>query len=581
MQNEEKECQKQENLEPKEESIVTPWEVRGDINYLKLVAQFGTELISEELIQRFKEITGVEPHPWIKRGIFFSHRGLSQFLNAYANGEPVFLYTGRGPTSDAMHIGHLIPFQFTQWLQKVFKCPLVIQIADDEKAAFKKKNFKEIYNMGLENAKEIISCGFDPEKTFIFSNRDYRLNNNQYETFVSEMKNQISSREVSKIFGFDGDSTVAMYDWPFYQSAAAFYQAFPHIFDGRPAYCLVPYAIDQDPYFRMARDLANKMKLLKPCSIMCTFIPPLTGNSGKMSSSIGHETTLFLNDNAETIRAKILKNCYSGGGGKGTLEDHKNFGGNPDVDVAYQYLRYFEYDDEKLQTIRKRFESGELSCGELKSILADTIIPIILDVQEKRRKVDDKVRDEYYRWKKMKLPQPILKKKLETEQILYEELEKLGIKFNIKYHVPVTTMEEGEELAKTLKGEVCKNLLLKGSEDTYYLYICSSNSNVNLKTLPKKLGIKKIKFAECDVLENLLQVPKGAVTPFAIINDKKKNLNIVVDEELIKGTDELNNYLNFHPLRNDATVTLSYADFTRFLDSYGYKPIVVNNDSSS
>src|SRR4051812_30145211 len=72
------------------------------IDYMKLVHKFGTELIKEDLLERFQRLTGKDLHPWLKRGIFFTHREFDKFLDAYEAGEPVFLYTGRGPSSDAM-----------------------------------------------------------------------------------------------------------------------------------------------------------------------------------------------------------------------------------------------------------------------------------------------------------------------------------------------------------------------------------------------------------------------------------------------------------------------------------------------
>ena len=111
----------------KEEDIVNPWVVQGKIKYDKLVEEFGTEVITEELIQRFEKVTKKQVHPWIKRGLFFCHRDLNLILDAYEKGQKIFLYTGRGPTSDALHLGHLIPFMFTKWLQDTFDCFLVIQ----------------------------------------------------------------------------------------------------------------------------------------------------------------------------------------------------------------------------------------------------------------------------------------------------------------------------------------------------------------------------------------------------------------------------------------------------------------------
>lgn len=378
------------------EQEVTPWTVKGNIDYNKLINQFGTEIITQELIEKFERITGEKVHPWIKRGIFFTHRGLNSILDAHEKGHSIFLYTGRGPSSESMHLGHLIPFIFTKWLQDTFKCILVIQISDEEKYAFKKQKFDNIYKLGFENAKEIIACGFESKNTFIFSNRDYRLQTRSFELLAHEMKNLSNLNLVKKIFGFNDDASISMIDWPFYQTAAAYSLSYPNIFHDKPAHCLIPHAIDQDPYFRLARDLSGRLKLPKPCNIMSTFVPPLTGSQGKMSSSENKEATIFLSDSEKVIRNKIMKYSFSGGGGDGTLEDHRKYGGNPEKDVAFQYLRYFEYDDNILDNVKKSFIKGELTCGELKKILLDKLLPIIIDIQNKKNKIDDKILSEFY-----------------------------------------------------------------------------------------------------------------------------------------------------------------------------------------
>ena len=141
------ETKTEEELKNEKNEKVTPWEVKGNIKYEKLVEEFGTQIITEELIERFEKVTKKPIHPWVKRGLFFSHRDLNLILDSYEKGENIFLYTGRGPTSDALHLGHLIPFMFTKWLQDVFDCYLVIQLSDDEKFYFKENTFKEIYKL--------------------------------------------------------------------------------------------------------------------------------------------------------------------------------------------------------------------------------------------------------------------------------------------------------------------------------------------------------------------------------------------------------------------------------------------------
>ena len=88
--------------------VVTPWHVEGDIDYDKLIKQFGTEKISSKILDRIKKNTG-EDHFMLRRGIFFSHREMDRILEDYEKGKKFFLYTGRGPSGHT-HIGHLVPW---------------------------------------------------------------------------------------------------------------------------------------------------------------------------------------------------------------------------------------------------------------------------------------------------------------------------------------------------------------------------------------------------------------------------------------------------------------------------------------
>lgn len=100
------------------EDIVTPWEVEGaedtGIDYEKLIKRFGSSKIDDELIARLEKVSGKPVHHLIRRGIFFSHRDLHLLLTLREQGKRFFLYTGRGPSSEAMHLGHLIPFVVTK-----------------------------------------------------------------------------------------------------------------------------------------------------------------------------------------------------------------------------------------------------------------------------------------------------------------------------------------------------------------------------------------------------------------------------------------------------------------------------------
>src|SRR4030043_894087 len=111
--------------------IVTPWEVKGKVDYERLIREFGTQPLTEELLKKLEKHTG-ELHLQIRRGLFFSHRAFDTVLDLYEKGTKFVLYTGRGP-SGPVHIGHLVPWIFTLHLQQKFNTRLYFQMTDDEK----------------------------------------------------------------------------------------------------------------------------------------------------------------------------------------------------------------------------------------------------------------------------------------------------------------------------------------------------------------------------------------------------------------------------------------------------------------
>lgn len=384
------------------EQIVTPWEVKSidGIDYEKLVRDFGCSVINGDLIKRFESVTGVKAHHYLRRGIFFSHKDLDKILDEYEKGEQIYLYTGRGPSSESMHIGHLVPMIFTKYLQDAFQAIVIIQMSDDEKYSFKnKKEGKDLehYNrLAYENAKDIIACGFDPDRTYIFSNLR-TLGGYLYEN-VTKIDACFTGNKMRGIYGLTLDNYVGEMAWPSKQCAPAFSSSFPEIFhpDGKYAdptpdgfrayigpqiYNLVPMAVDQDPYFRMARDVADMLKskgFLKPSVIHSKFIPSLGGMNGKMSSSTG-DATIFLDMKEKEIR-KIINKCTASGGHT-TIEDQRRYGGDITIDIAYQLLCILEPDDDKLKTVAQRYTSGEMLSGEIKKELADVVVNLINGIQ--------------------------------------------------------------------------------------------------------------------------------------------------------------------------------------------------------
>lgn len=113
-----------QSLQAQEQNI-TPFDVSGGVDehgkllpvdYSKLTEKFGATPISKDLLARFERVTGHRAHRFLRRGIVFTHRELNLILDRYERGEPFYLYTGRGPSSDSMHVGHVVPFEFTKYV---------------------------------------------------------------------------------------------------------------------------------------------------------------------------------------------------------------------------------------------------------------------------------------------------------------------------------------------------------------------------------------------------------------------------------------------------------------------------------
>lgn len=374
-------------VEKKEQ--VTPWDVADVVDYDKLIRDFGCSKISEELIARIERVTGKKAHTFLRRGIFFSHRDLEKVLDLYEKGERFYIYTGRGPSSDSMHMGHLIPFLFTKWLQETFDVPLVIQMTDDEKFYFKDLTIDQLEKMTQDNVKDIIAMGFDMNKTFIFNNFDYI--GTMYKT-IARIEKATTANQVRGCFGFKGEDNVGKWMFPAIQAAPSFSVCFPHLFPNpkKNVYCLIPQAIDQDPYFRLTRDVAPRLGFLKPALIHSKFFPGLSGSAGKMSSSVG--AAVFLTDTEQQIKTKI--NAAFSGGGK-TKDEQLLMGGLCEVDVPIQWLSFFLDDDEEFARIQHEYAAGRMMSGEVKKILIEVVSKIVKDHQEARKKITPEVLKEF------------------------------------------------------------------------------------------------------------------------------------------------------------------------------------------
>lgn len=192
--------------------------------------------------------------------------------------------------------------------------------------------------------------------------------------------------------------------------------------------CLIPAAIDQDPYFRMTRDIAHKLKYQKPASIYSTFFPALQGKKTKMSSS-DPNSGIMVTDSAADIKRKVNKYAFSGG--QATLELQKEKGADLDVDVPYQYLQFFLEDDDRLAEIKQKYGSGEMMTGDVKKILIEVLQKFVADFQERRKKVTNADVEKFTAVRKIEaMPKRFLAEKAAAEAEALKSAETTAVEGN-------------------------------------------------------------------------------------------------------------------------------------------------------
>lgn len=341
---------------------VTPWEVEGNIDYEKLIKKFGLDLIDDNILKKIKDITG-DNHFMLQRKIFFAHRDLGSILKEYKKGNKFYLYTGRGP-SENLHLGHLMPLKFTKYIQEKFGVKCYIQLTDDEKFLFKDKlSLEDTKKMAYKNALDIIALGFNKKNTKIIIDTDYAKTLYNHAIKVAK---KITFSTAKAVFGFKNSSNIGQIFYTSMQAVPAFLESEKK---GKNVPCLIPHGVDQDPHFRVARDVLPKLGYMKPASIQGKLMPGLL-EGGKMSASIP-KSAIFTTDSPKQVQDKI-QNAFSGG--KETLKEHREKGGNPDIDVPFQYLKFFfEPDNKRLKKIEEEYREGKLLTGELKQITVEKI----------------------------------------------------------------------------------------------------------------------------------------------------------------------------------------------------------------
>ncbi len=360
--------------------VFTPWEVKGDINYADLVARFG--------LQVFKTV----PKPFDKlhlfrRGIVFAHRDFGQVVSAVAGKKRFAMITGLMP-SGRFHFGHKLVLDQILFYQSL-GARIFVAVADVEAYNTRLPDLNALRKTAVgEYLLNYAALGLDLDKCdFYFQSLRCKdgVKASAYYRLAALLARHATLNEFRAIYGdiSQGKMTSALL-----QVSDILHPQLPE-FEG-PLPVVVPVGAEQEPHLRLTRDLSQRIKecsFLQTASTYHALLPGLKG--GKMSSS-DEFSYIALTDSPEEAAKKINKYAFSGG--RETIEEHRKKGGNPDVDVSFQLLRFgLEQDDKKLEKIRADYKSGALLTGELKQIVIGKLSSFLEEHQRKREKARKKV----------------------------------------------------------------------------------------------------------------------------------------------------------------------------------------------
>jgi Ala-tRNA(Pro) deacylase len=157
-----------------------------------------------------------------------------------------------------------------------------------------------------------------------------------------------------------------------------------------------------------------------------------------------------------------------------------------------------------------------------------------------------------------------------TSADLFAMFDRLGIEYTTVEHPPFFTVAEGRPWHDKIPGLHGKNLFIKDRKGGIWLVVMPADKRADLGRLEKVLDAPRFSFARPDLLQEVLALTPGSVTPFGLINDAQRRVTVILDEEMLDSE-----WVNFHPLHNAASTTLRSSDLLRFIRALGYEPTIV------
>ncbi|MFI5412427.1 MAG: tryptophan--tRNA ligase [Candidatus Micrarchaeales archaeon] len=334
----------------------------------RLIKQFGLSTFTEQERKRYDNML-------FRRGIVIAHRDFKLVEDRIKQNKPFIQMTGVA-CSGPMHLGHKVDIDlFLYFKSQGAKCYFCVADIDGyvSRGDDKVQSLQKAKEIAVDNVADALALGVDEKDIYVQSRKEQR-----YYEFTFELTKKFTFNTLFAIYGDDynpgkNSANMLQYSDIMHQQLREFNGPMPS---------LTGIGVDQDPHARAVRDVASRLPygFVAPSFIYFSFQPSL--QLGKKMSSSDPASTILLSDTAEEAKKKI-RNAYSGG--KDTLAEHKKLGGVPEIDRAFQILRYHNTNDKLVSQIYTKFKSGDMTSGELKDEAIRFTTEFLKKHQEKKK----------------------------------------------------------------------------------------------------------------------------------------------------------------------------------------------------
>ena len=156
-------------------------------------------------------------------------------------------------------------------------------------------------------------------------------------------------------------------------------------------------------------------------------------------------------------------------------------------------------------------------------------------------------------------------------QKVVDQLNELGIPFQIVEHEPVLTTEQADRFIEGIEGVRTKTMFLTNKKKrNFYLVIINDAKRLDMDVFKEIVEENRIKMASAETLNDKMMLLPGTVSPFGLLNNRDKDIQVYFDQEIVS-----EERMCFHPNTNEKTIFVNTKDLFTFLKAIGYEPHVI------